>query len=98
MRASTQSECLTMTIGLSLDDAALEALDGHLHDSADDLEALERARVAVRRALTGRTMSHRDGRRRNVPTDRNPAGRRFRLGDAKAAATHEGEDCWPPNG
>jgi hypothetical protein len=48
MRASSQSECRTMTIGLSLDDATLETLDGHLHDSADDLEALERARIAVR--------------------------------------------------
>jgi hypothetical protein len=38
-------------IGLTLDRAALKALDAHLHDAADDLDALDRARVAVRFAL-----------------------------------------------
>ena len=37
--------------GLMLDRAALKALNGHLHDAVDDLDALERARVAVGLAL-----------------------------------------------
>ena len=39
------------TVGVILDPVALRALDGQLHDVVEDLDALDRARAAVRSAL-----------------------------------------------
>jgi hypothetical protein len=39
------------TVGVILDPVALRALDGQLHDVVEDLDALDRARAAVRLAL-----------------------------------------------
>ncbi len=39
------------TVGVILDPVALRALDGQLHDVVDDVDALDRARAAVRLAL-----------------------------------------------
>ena len=39
------------SVGIMLDPLALRALDDQLHDHADDLDALDRARAAVGNAL-----------------------------------------------